>query len=79
MKTYLSRIFGYWMALGHLIGLVMTPVQLLLVYVFAIGPASLGALVLRKDPLDRKVDNPPTFWRKKDLPPHTLENLRRTF
>ena len=54
MKKYWSRILRYWMALGHLIGLVMTPVHMLFVYVFAIGPANVGARVLRKDPLDRR-------------------------
>ena len=79
MKRYLSRLMRYWMALGHLIGLVMTPVHMFLVYVLAIGPANVGARVLRKDPLDRRVDNPPTFWRKKELSPPTVENMRHTF
>ena len=79
MRKYLSRVFAYWMALGHLIGLVMTPVQMMLVYVFAIGPASVGARVFRKDPLGRKVKNVPTFWQEKEIPAPTLENLRHTF
>ncbi len=79
MKKYLSRVLAYWMALGHLIGLVMTPVHMMLVYVFAIGSASVGARLFRKDPLDRKLASKPTFWNKKDLDPPTLDNMRHTF
>lgn len=79
MKKYLSRVFRYWMALGHLIGFVMTPVQMFLVYVLAIGPVNLGARLFGKDPLDRKPNNRPTFWRKKEVPPPSLENMRHTF
>ena len=79
MKKDWSRIFRSWMALGRLIGLVMTPIHMFIVYVFAIGPANVGARVLRKDPLDRKVNNRPTFWRKKEVPSPTLENMRHTF
>jgi hypothetical protein len=79
MKKYFSRIFRYWMALGHLIGIVMTPVHMLIVYVFAIGPANVGTRALRKDLLDRKIENAPTFWKKKEVPSPTLENMRHTF
>jgi hypothetical protein len=67
------------MALGHLIGLVMTPIHMFLVYVLVFGPTNLGARVLRKDLLDRKIGNDPTFWKEKEVGPPTLENLRHTF
>ena len=79
MKKYFSRIFSYWKALGHLIGLVMTPVHMLIVYVLAIGPANLATRVVAKDPLDRKIDDSATFWKEKEVPPASLESLRHTF
>ncbi len=79
MRKYFSRILAYWMALGHLIGLVMTPVHMMIVYVLAIGPANVGARLLRRDPLDRKPGSKPTFWKKKALDPPTIDNMRHTF
>ena len=79
MKSFFRKIGGYWMALGHQIGAVMTPVHMFLVYVLVFGPASLIARALGRDPLDRALRQEPSFWRKKETHPATLENLRHTF
>ena len=79
MKRYFSKIFKYWKALGLVIGLVMTPVHMFLVYVLVFGPANIGTRLLRKDPLDRSLRDEPTFWRKKESPEATLEGHRHTF
>jgi hypothetical protein len=79
VKRFFSKVLGYWMALGHLIGAVMTPVHLFIVYVLVFGPANLVVRVLGKDPLERRIRTEPTFWRKKDAHEPTLENLRHTF
>lgn len=79
MKRYLSRVGRYWMALGQIIGLIMTPVHMALVYVLVFGPTNIGARLLRKDPLDKKIGSGPTFWKEKELPPPTIKNMRHTF
>jgi len=79
VKSYFSKIFRYWMAVGHVIGLVMTPVHMFLVYVLVFGPANAAARVLRKDPLDRSMTDEPTFWRDKPSLDPSVESLRHTF
>ena len=79
MKRFFSILLAYWKALGRLIGVVMTPVQMFLVYILGFGVASLAIRVARHDPLDRRLDKEPTFWRKKETHPPTLQNLRHTF
>lgn len=79
MKSYFRKIFRYWMAVGHVIGIVMTPVHMFLVYVLVFGPANVGARILRKDPLDRSMKNEPTFWRHKEQVDARVESLRHTF
>ena len=79
MRNYFSKIFRYWMAVGHVIGVVMTPVHMLIVYVFVFGPANMGARVLRKDLLDRSMRDEPSFWRTKDATDRSVDALRHTF
>ncbi len=79
MKRYFSRVFRYWKALGHLIGLVMTPVHMFIVYFLVFGPAGLGSRLLGRDPLDRRIQKAQTFWKRKEIDSPTLENLRHTF
>ncbi len=67
------------MALGRLIGAVMTPVHMFLIYVLVFGPFSLLMRLAGKDPLERKIRTEPTFWRKKEMYEATLQNLRHTF
>jgi hypothetical protein len=79
MKRYLGKILRYWMALGIQIGLVMTPVQMFLVYVLGFGVANVCTRVVGKDLLDRRVRGESSFWKSKETHPPSLENLRHTF
>jgi len=79
MKSFFSKIFGYWSALGHIIGVIMTPVHMFIVYTLVFGPSKLILSAMGKDPMDRKLAKEPTFWRKKESHAASLENLRHTF
>ena len=79
MKRYFRRLYEYWMAFGHTIGAVMTPVQLFLVYGVVFGSARLGMLLARKDLLDRRFRRRPSFWRARTPEPATLESARHQF
>ncbi|MGH9868202.1 MAG: hypothetical protein ACREAA_08575 [Candidatus Polarisedimenticolia bacterium] len=79
MSRYFRRIYEYWLAFGHAIGAVMTPVQLLLVYGVVFGSARLGTVLARKDLLDRRFLPRPSFWRKRPIEPPTLESARHQF
>jgi len=75
----LRKLYQYWMAFGHTIGVVMTPIQLMLVYVLVFGPARLITLVTGKDLLDRRMKPDASFWKTKESRPSTLEEARRQF
>lgn len=79
MRRYLGKVLRYWKALGLRIGIVMTPVQMFLVYVLGFGLANLCTRILGKDLLDRRVRGESTFWKTKEAHPPSVENLRHTF
>jgi len=76
---FLRKLYEYWMAFGHAIGVVMTPVQLLLIYVLVFGPARLITLVMGIDLLDRRLAQRPSFWTSKEPIAHTVETSRHQF
>lgn len=76
---FLRKLYEYWMAFGHAIGVVATPVQLLLIYLLVFGPARLVTMVARFDPLDRDFSSRPSFWTPKEPSPHTVETSRHQF
>lgn len=76
---FLRKIYEYWMAFGHAIGTVMTPVQLLIIYALVFGPARLISALAGKDLLDRRMAQRPSFWHAREQRPHTLEETRHQF
>jgi hypothetical protein len=76
---FLRKIYEYWLAFGHAIGIVLTPIQLFLIYVLVFGPARLVTLIAGKDILDRRMAPRPTFWHVKASEPHTIESTRHQF
>ena len=79
MMRFFRRIYEYWLAFGHVIGVIVTPVQLFLVYVVIFGPSRVFAVVFGKDLLDRRMTRKPSFWRQKRARSHTLEETRHQF
>jgi hypothetical protein len=79
MKRFFRKVYEYWVAFGHAIGVVMTPIWLFVVYVAVFGPSRLVAGAMRMDPLDRKMTPASSFWKTRELHPNTLEETRRQF
>lgn len=75
----LKKLYEYWLAFGHAIGVVMTPIQLFIVYALVFGPARLVTLVTGKDLLDRRMRPAPSFWKPKESRASSLEEARRQF
>lgn len=67
------------MAFGLAIGVIMTPIQLFLIYVLVFGSARLVTMLGGKDLLDRKMTPKPTFWRSKSPQTPTVEMARHQF
>lgn len=64
-----SRVFRAWKALVEGVGAAWTAVLLSIIYVLSVGPVSLAMRLFAKDPLDRKLDPEPSFWRAHDANP----------
>lgn len=79
MKAFFRKLYEYWLAFGHAIGVVLTPVQLFVVYVVVFGPARLFTIVAGKDPLDRRAAPHPSFWKPRQPASHTIEEARHQF
>jgi hypothetical protein len=79
LKRYLRTLYAYWLSFGHAIGRVVTPLQLLLVYVVVFGGSRLATLIARKDILDRRFRARPSFWTTKQSDPPSLESARHQF
>ena len=75
----LRKVYEYWMAFGHAIGVVMTPLQLLLIYVLVFGPSRLVTKLLGLDPLDRRMTAPASFWTSKSASQQTIDQARHQF
>jgi len=76
---FLRKLYEYWLAFGHAIGVVVTPIQLLLIYVLVFGPARLITALTRFDPLDRRMAPSPSFWTARQPRPNTIEEGRHQF
>ena len=76
---FLFAIVAAWRALGRLLGLVITPVVLGVVFVVVVIPTGLAMRLARRDPLDltRSADRK-TYWRRHDTVTDR-DSLRRQF
>ncbi|MBF8248748.1 MAG: hypothetical protein HW374_1548 [Bacteroidetes bacterium] len=72
-------LYNWWMKFAHVLAVVNTTLLLTIVYVVLIGPMSLVAWVLRKDPLRHRTENLSSFWQPKEHTSTTLEQSRHLF
>ncbi len=79
MKRYFRKLYEYWLAFGHAIGVIVTPIQLFLFYLLVIGPARLLTAVAGKDLLDRRMNKSSSFWKTKEARPDTVDEARHQF
>jgi hypothetical protein len=58
-----SAAYAKWTRAFEAVGKVWTAVILSVVYVLSVGLVGLVMKLVGRDPLDRKLDTEPTFWR----------------
>jgi hypothetical protein len=80
MKTFLNRLKTIWLSFAQKLGRVNTIVLLTLVYVVVVGFMAIIAKILRKDPLQKKIDPKRTsYWCDRTSSEQTLEHQRFQF
>ena len=76
---FFRKLYEYWMAFGHAIGVIVTPIQLFLIYVLVFGSARLVTLLGGRDLLDRRMKPRPTLWHSKKPQTPSVEMARHQF
>ncbi len=62
-----------WFKLGMLLGAIISPIAMTLVYIVAIVPTGIVARILGKDPLRRTIDRAAdTYWIERTTPPESM-------
>jgi hypothetical protein len=68
--TLLAPLNRLWFRFGLALGAVMTPVAMALLFVVAVIPTGLVLKLLRKDPLQRRLDrDAETYWERREAQP----------
>lgn len=76
----LSLLNRLWMAFGLLLGRIISPIMLLLVYCIAVAPTGLVMRLLGKDPLHRRFDRDvPSYWVHRVPPGKPDRTMTRQF
>lgn len=76
----LAPLNRLWMAFGLLLGRIVAPVMLLVVYLIAVVPTGLIMRLRGKDPLHRRFDREaPSYWVHRDPPGKPDATMTRQF
>lgn len=59
---WLKRVYVFWMALGHVLGLFVSTVLLALFFYLVVTPIGLVARVIGKDFLSQRWSSAPSYW-----------------
>ena len=73
----LRPVYYGWMRIGLVLGKIMTPIILTLVYAIAVVPTSLILRLLGKDPLHRDFDQSSSYRVKSKDP--SIDNMEKPF
>jgi amino acid transporter len=73
----LRLVYRTWMRIGLLIGKIMTPIILTLVYVIAVIPTSIILRIFGKDLLQRGFDESPSYRVESKAP--SIDNMEKPF
>lgn len=76
---FFRKLYEYWMAFGLAIGVIMTPIQLFLIYIVVFGGARVVTLLGGRDLLDRRMTPRSTFWHSKQPQTPSVEMARHQF
>ena len=82
VKAALGWLWSKWKRVAHFITHTLNTILLVLAYIVAIGPVSLGLRLTGQDILDKKWpkgDAPQTWWKARDPLPNDLERFERQF
>lgn len=75
--TLLAPLNLIWFKFGMLLGKVMTPIVMGLLYFVTITPIGLMMRAVGKDPLRTKLEpEAETYWQKRDTESHPLSSMR---
>jgi hypothetical protein len=74
-----QRVYKWWMAFARALAIANTVLLLTVVYIVLIGPMSLVARIVGKDPLAHRDRPRGSFWRTKEHVAHTLDQARHQF
>ncbi|MDX1644344.1 MAG: SxtJ family membrane protein [Thermoanaerobaculia bacterium] len=76
----LRGLYYAWMAIGLVLGTVVTAIILTTVFVVALTPIALVMRLLGKDPLAREIDRTAeSYWIPKEYEPRDRDRLRKYF
>lgn len=75
----LAPVLRVWMALGLILGQIVSRVLLMGVYYALVTPLGLAMRLAGKDFLDRKLGDRHSYWHETDLASHDPRNSERTF
>jgi hypothetical protein len=67
LPAFARPLHRAWMALGHALGRITTPIVLTLVFVLVLVPARLFLLLIGRDPLQRRrLASAPSYWHERE-------------
>jgi len=72
---WLKPFYLKWIAVGDLIGNIVSKAVLLILFFCFFTPVSFVLKLLKKDPLHKKMDSDSqTYWTKRESPPESMKN-----
>ena len=72
----LDPLNDYWIKLGELLGKVIAPFIMFLIFFLIVTPIAILLKIFKKDLLKLKYNNLPTYWEKKSK---TMESMNKQF
>ena len=74
-----KTIYKYWMIFAKKLAIIPTTIILFIIYFGGIGAISIINFILRKDLLDKRLVNHPTYWCEKEHIPADFQRCKRQF
>jgi hypothetical protein len=78
-KSFWNILVRKWLSFAKVLGKANALILLTIVYFIAIGPGALILKLLRKDLLDRRMDDRSSYWNDKDLVVQDIEHGKHQF
>lgn len=75
----LSPVAGAWMALGHLLGCIVSPIALGFIFFLLITPVAMIGRLTGRDPLRLKPSSSASYWIKREPPGPAPDSFKNQF